>query len=305
MLATGGRARRLSLAGADSANVHYVRSINDTLRLQEQFRPGRRVLIIGGGYIGLEVASMGIKFGLQVTLIEMLPRVLARITASEVSAFYERVHRSRGVEIRTGVGVHALQGGVLVDTVVLSDGSKLSADVVVVGIGLLPNTELAEAAGLEVSNGISVNAYTQTTDPAVYSIGDCCSHENTFLGRRVRLESVPNAVEQAHVCAAAICGKPIQYSAVPWFWSDQYDLKLQMAGLSEGYDQIVIRGEMSNESFCSFYLSQGVIIAADAVNRPQEFMVARKLVAQRVRTTAEQLTDESVPLKALIPACSP
>jgi 3-phenylpropionate/trans-cinnamate dioxygenase ferredoxin reductase component len=155
VLATGGRARRLSLSGADSANVHYVRSINDTLRLQEQFRPGRRVLIIGGGYIGLEVASMGIKFGLQVTLIEMLPRVLARITASEVSAFYEQVHRSRGVEIRTGVGVHALQGGVLVDTVVLSDGSKLSADVVVVGIGLLPNTELAEAAGLEVSNGPS------------------------------------------------------------------------------------------------------------------------------------------------------
>lgn len=304
VLATGGRARRLSLPGANHPNVHYVRTVDDILRLKEQFLPDRRLLIIGGGYIGLEAASVGIKKHLDVTLIEALPRVLARVTAPELSAFYERAHRSRGVKILTGVGVHAFEGDPKVDTVALSNGVRLPVDVVIVGIGLVPNTELAEAANLEVSNGIVVDAYTRTADAAVYAIGDCCSHENTFLKRRVRLESVPNATEQARVCAAAISGKPVAHSAVPWFWSDQYNLKLQMVGLSQGYDQIAIRGDLSKESFCVFYLLDGVIISVDAVNRPAEFMVSKKLVAESKRAPPAQLEDEKLPLKSLLAAKS-
>jgi 3-phenylpropionate/trans-cinnamate dioxygenase ferredoxin reductase subunit len=236
-----------------------------------------------------------------VTLIESLDRVLARVTAPELSAFYATAHRARGVEVLTGTGVHALEGDPLVDAVVLSDGRRLDADLIVVGIGMIPNSELADAAQLDVHNGIVVDAFMRTEDPAIYAIGDCCNHENVFLQRRLRLESVPNAVEQARVCAAAICGKPQPYGAVPWFWSDQFDLKLQMVGLSEGYDEFVIRGDMSKESFCAFYLRKGVLISADAVNRPAEFMAAKRMVTDRATVTAAQLKDESIPLKTLLP----
>jgi 3-phenylpropionate/trans-cinnamate dioxygenase ferredoxin reductase subunit len=305
VLATGGRARRLSLPGANHPNVHYIRSIEDILKLKEQMLPDKRLLIVGGGYIGLEAASIGIKKGLKVTLIESLDRVLARVTAPELSAFYEQAHRSRGVEILTGTGVHGLEGDPLVDAVVLSDGRRLSADLVIVGIGMVPCTELADAAQLKVANGIAVDAFTRTEDPAIYAIGDCCNHENVFMQRRLRLESVPNAAEQARVCAAAICGKPHPYSAVPWFWSDQFDLKLQMVGLSEGYDELVIRGDTAKESFCAFYLRKGVLISADAVNRPQEFMLAKRMVTERTHLTAAQLRDESITLKSLATSAKP
>jgi 3-phenylpropionate/trans-cinnamate dioxygenase ferredoxin reductase subunit len=257
------------------------------------------LLIVGGGYIGLEAASIGIKKGLKVTLIESLDRVLARVTAPELSAFYERAHRARGVDILTGTGVHALQGDPLVDTVVLSDGRRLGADLIIVGIGMIPNTELADTAQLKVLNGIVVDAFTRTEDPAIYAIGDCCNHENVFLARRLRLESVPNAAEQARVCAAVICGKPQPYGALPWFWSDQYDLKLQMVGLSDGYDELVIRGNMEEERFCAFYLRNGTLISADAVNRPQDFILAKRMVTDRTSVTAAQLRDEATSLKAL------
>jgi 3-phenylpropionate/trans-cinnamate dioxygenase ferredoxin reductase component len=302
VLATGGRARRLSLPGANHPNVHYIRNIEDILKLQQQLLPGKRLLIIGGGYIGLEAASVGIKKGLKVTLVESLERVLARVTAPQLSAFYENAHRTRGVDILTGTGVHALEGEPLVDSVVLSDGRRLTVDLVVVGIGMIPNTEIADTAQLKVANGILVDTYARTEDPAIYAIGDCCNHENTFLQRRLRLESVPNAAEQARVCAAAICGKSMPYSAVPWFWSDQYDLKLQMVGLSEGHDQLIVRGDMARESFCAFYLRNEVLIAADAVNRPLEFMLAKRLVSDRAHATAAQLRDEGVSLKSLLPA---
>jgi len=301
VLATGGRARRLSLPGANHPNVHYVRTIEDIVRLKEQLLPRKRLLIVGGGYIGLEAASIGIKKALEVTIVEAMPRVLARVTAPEMSAFYERAHRAQGVTILTGVGVHALEGDPWVDRVVLSDGTRLPVDLLIVGIGLVPNTELAEAAGLEISNGIVVDASTRTSDPAIYSIGDCSNHENTFLERHVRLESVPNASEQARICAAAICGKPVPAGAVPWFWSDQYELRLQMVGLSEGYDATAIRGDPSKQSFLLFYMRGGTVISADAVNRAQEFMVSKRLVAGRVRATPAQLADESLALKSLLP----
>jgi 3-phenylpropionate/trans-cinnamate dioxygenase ferredoxin reductase subunit len=300
VLATGGRPRRLSLPGADHPNVHYVRTIADILRLKEQFAAGKRLVIIGGGYIGLEAASVGIKKGLKVTVVEALPRVLARVTAPEISAFYERVHRSRGVDVKTGVGVHAFEGDALVDAVVLADGTRIESDIVIAGIGLIPNTEIAEAAGLTISNGIVVDLHTQTSDADIYAIGDCAQSENAFFGRSMRLESVPNAIEQARVAAAAIIGKPVPYNAVPWFWSDQYDLKLQMVGLSQGFDQIVIRGDINGESFSAFYLKDGIVISADAVNRPQEFMIAKKLVGERMKVDAAQLADEGFALKSLL-----
>jgi len=299
-ITTGGRPRRLPLAGADKPNVHYVRTLADINRLREQFKPGRRLVIIGGGYIGLEAASVGIKKELQVTLVEALPRLLARVTGPELSAYYDGVHRRHGVDIRLGAGVEALEGGEQVEAVVLQDGTRLPADLVIVGIGLVPNTELAEQAGLEVDNGIVVDLYAQTSDPDIVAAGDCTNHDNGFLGRRVRLESVPNASEQARVAAASICGQRVPHAGVPWFWSDQYDLKLQMVGLSQGHDRVVIRGSMEADSFAAFYLKDGVVIAVDTVNRPQDFMLGKKMVAARLVVDPAALADESVALKSLV-----
>ena len=301
-LTTGGRPRRLSVPGAERSNVHYIRTVADIDRLKQQFGEGKRLVIIGGGYIGLETASVGIKKGLHVTVVEALPRVLARVTAPEISAFYERVHRGHGVDLRTGVGVHALEGNGDACTVVLADGTRLAADLVVIGVGLIPNTELAEAAGIEVSNGIVVDRYAVTSDPDIVAAGDCTNHDNVFLGRRLRLESVPNALEQARVAAASILGRPRVYDAVPWFWSDQYDLKLQMVGLSQGHDDLIVRGDMDANSFTAFYLKDGVVISADSVNRPQDFMVAKRLVAERAAVPSERLRDDAVTLKSLLQA---
>jgi len=300
-LATGGHARRIPLDGADKPNVHYIRTLEDIRRLKEQFGAGKRLVIIGGGYIGLEAAAVGIKQSLDVTLVEAMPRLLARVAGPELSSYYEKAHRAHGVDIRLGAGVTALEGGDTVETVVLQDGTRLPADIVIVGIGLIPNTELAEAAGIACDNGVLVDLYTQTSDPDIVAAGDCTNHDNGFLGRRVRLESVPNASEQARVAAATICGQRTPYAAVPWFWSDQYDLKLQIVGLSQGFDDVVIRGSMDENSFAAFYLRDGVLIAVDAVNRPRDFMVGKKLVAAKMRPDKAVLADESVELKTLLP----
>jgi 3-phenylpropionate/trans-cinnamate dioxygenase ferredoxin reductase component len=300
-LTTGGHPRRLSVPGAALPGVHYVRTIADIDALKQELVAGKRLVIIGGGYIGLEAASAGIKKGLRVTVVEALPRVLARVTAPEISAFYERMHRAKGVELRLGVGVHALEGAGHVERLVLADGSAVDADLVIVGVGLIPNTELAEAAGLEVSNGIVVDRHAATSDPDIVAAGDCTNHDNAFLNRRLRLESVPNALEQARVAAATLVGKPRAHDAVPWFWSDQYDLKLQMVGLSQGYDSLALRGDLQGDRFIAFYLKEGVVISADAVNRPQDFVVAKRLVALRAAVPPERLRDENTPLKSLLP----
>lgn len=299
-LTTGGRVRTLPLHGADRPNLHYLRNIADVQQLHEGFRPGRRLVIIGGGYVGLEVAAVACKRGLQVTVVEALPRVLARVTAPEMSAYYEMVHRSHGVDIRTGIGVAALEASDRVEAVVLADGTRLAADLVVVGIGLIPNTELAQAAGLAVDNGIVVDRQCRTSDPEIVAAGDCTHHDNGFLQRRTRLESVPNALEQARVAAATLCGKPADYGVAPWFWSDQYDLKLQMVGLSQGYDHLVLRGQPAEHSFTVFYLQEGRILSVDTVNRPQEFMVSKRLVAERICADPATLADEAIPLKSLL-----
>lgn len=305
-LATGGRARHLAINDAARAertrNFHYLRNIDDGMAIRARLQAGQRLVVIGGGYVGLEVAASAISRGVKVTVLEALPRVLARVTAPQMSAFYEQIHRDAGVDIRTSVEVTGLDcdaAGDLVTGVHCTGGVILPADLVVVGIGLLPNTEVAQAAGLNVDNGIVVDEYAVTSDPDIVAAGDCTSHPSVFCGRRIRLESVPNAVEQARVAAATLAGKPRIYDAVPWFWSDQYDLKLQMTGLSQGYDQFVLRGAMNSKSFAAFYLKEGKLIACDAVNRAQEFMVAKRLVAAGKCFDPVALADESVPLKTL------
>lgn len=300
VLATGGRPRRLTLPGGDQPNVHYIRTLADVMALQEDFLPGRKLVVIGGGYIGLEAAAVGIKLGLSVTVLEALPRVLARVAAPELSAFYEQAHRRRGVDVRTGVGIVGFGGQGRVESVQLRDGSSLPADLLIVGIGLIPNTELAEAADLDVDNGIVVDCHSQTSNADILAVGDVAQHDNHFFGRSMRIESVPSAQEQGRTAALTICGKPVAHSAVPWFWSDQYDLKLQMVGLSQGYDDVVIRGDVGTESFAAFYLRAGVVICAECVNRPKDFSVCKQLVSQRIRTSRESLGDEATDLKSLL-----
>jgi 3-phenylpropionate/trans-cinnamate dioxygenase ferredoxin reductase subunit len=303
VLATGSRARQLNLPGAHRPNVFPLRTITDVNRIRQRCVVGRRAVIVGGGFIGLEVAAVVMKLGLKVTVLEGLPRVLARVTAPQVSRFFERVHRDAGVDLRTGVQVTALEGEPEVRQVVLDDGTRIDADIVIVGVGVVPNVELAQEAGLAVDNGIVVDEFTRTADPDIHAAGDCTNHPNEFLGRRVRLESVQNAMEQARACAASLAGKGEPYRAVPWFWSDQYDVKLQMVGLSAGHDQCVLRGDPeSSRSFAAFYLRDGHLIAADAISRTADFAMAKKFVASRVRLDAAALADEAVALKSLVPA---
>ncbi len=304
VLATGGTARKINVPGADLGEIFYLRSIADVDLLQPRLVAGKRLAIVGGGYIGLEVAAVAVKHGLTVTVLEGMPRVLARVTAPALSEFYERTHRKAGVDIKTGVSVSGFSAGPdgkTVATVDLADGGKVPADFVLVGIGLAVHTELASAAGLEVDGGIVVDAVSRTNDPAIYAIGDCAMHANHgFLQRKIRIESVPNALEQARIVAAHITGRPIPATTAPWFWSDQYDLQLQMVGISEGYDNLVIRGSTDTTSFIAFYLKDGRVIAADAVNRPAEFMAAKRFVGERVVIPPEQLGDEQISLKQLL-----
>lgn len=304
VLATGGRARQMRVPGAELGNIHTLRNIADVRKLQPIFVPGRRLTIVGGGYVGLEVAAVAVKRGLSVTVLEGAPRVLARVTAPEISAFYERVHRAEGVDIRTDVAVSGFlagAGGSDVAAVECGEGAPHPADAVIVGIGLVANTELAEQAGLMVDGGILVDAEGRTNDKHIFAIGDCATHaHHGFLERRVRLESVPNAIEGARSVACAIMGQAAPSATAPWFWSDQYSLKLQMVGLSETYDEMAVRGSPESRSFIAFYLKDGHVIAADAVSRPGDFMAAKRLVAERSAVPVSALQDDTVPLKTIM-----
>jgi 3-phenylpropionate/trans-cinnamate dioxygenase ferredoxin reductase subunit len=277
VLALGSRARRLTVEGANLAGVHYLRSIKDVDDIRAELNHARRAVIIGAGYIGLEVAAVMQQQGLDVTVVELADRVMSRVVSPEISDFYQIEHANQGVKLRLSTGV--------------------PADFVIVGIGIVANTELAASAGLSVDNGIVVDDRCQTSDPAVYAIGDCTAHPNIIYDRQIRLESVHNALEQAKTAAANICGKETHYAQVPWFWSDQYDLKLQIAGLSEGYDEIVIRGNPANRSFACLYLKNGRLIATDAVNAPREFVQSKDLIASHAKIESARLADTEIPLR--------
>lgn len=301
-ICAGARVRKVDIPGSGLSGIHYLRDMADAEAIKQSVVAGQQAVIVGGGYIGLETAASLTKLGMQVTVLEMADRILQRVTAPEVSEFYHRVHTEKGVRIITNSCAGAFVGEEKVEKVVCTDGMELEADLVVVGVGVIPNTKLAEAAGLTIENGIVVDEFCATDDPNIVAAGDCTSHVSKIYGRRIRLESVPNATEQAKTAAATICGTQKDCTSLPWFWSDQYDLKLQIAGLSQGYDEVVIRGDInSNEGFAAFYLQQGQLLAADCVNRPKEFMLSKRLIAAGETVAAAKLADESIAVNELIP----
>lgn len=303
VLALGSRARPLAVEGADLENVHYLRGIDDVEAIRAQFDAAQRLVIVGGGYIGLEVAAVARGLGMDVTVVEMADRVMSRVVSPEISDYYQIEHTNQGVKFRLSARVRQLRGKKRVKKVVLDNDEEIRADFVVIGAGILPNTELAREAGLDVADGIVVDDRCQTSDPDIYAVGDCTSHPNDIYGRHLRLESVHNALEQAKTAASNICGRETHYCEVPWFWSDQYDLKLQIAGLSDGYDEVVIRGNPAERSFACLYLKKGRLIAVDAVNAPRDFMQSKALIAARALIPADQLADSDKSLKELGAAC--
>ena len=298
--ATGGSPRRLSCAGATLAGVHGIRTRADVDQLEAELPGVTRVVVVGGGYIGLEAASALTKFGKQVVLLEALDRVLARVAGEQLSRFYEGEHRAHGVEVRLGVAVDCLVGDERVRAVRLAAGEEIACEAVIVGIGIVPAVAPLLAAGAAGGNGVEVDATCRTTLDGVYAIGDCAAHENRFAaGARIRLESVQNANDQANVVARAIMGDVRDYDAVPWFWSNQYDLKLQTVGLSTGHDRAVTRGDPASRSFSVVYLRDGQVLALDCVNAVKDYVQGRKLVEARAAVDAGLLADASVPLKTL------
>lgn len=297
IIATGSRPRLLDVPGADLRGIHYLRGIDDVNEIRSDMAAGKRITIVGAGYIGLEVAAVAAQLGLSVTVVEMEDRVMSRVVSPELSSFYEKVHRDNGVEIRLSTGVNGFAGSGTVESVLLGDGGMLATDIVVIGIGIVPNLELAAECGLDVRNGIVVDDHCRTTDPDIYAIGDCTFHPNALLDTCLRLESVHNALEQAKTAAANICGADVTYSQVPWFWSDQYDLKLQIAGISQGYDEVVMRGDPSAKSFSCLYLRNGALIAVDAVNAPKDYVQSKALIAAHARIDPAVLADTDTQLK--------
>jgi 3-phenylpropionate/trans-cinnamate dioxygenase ferredoxin reductase subunit len=300
--AAGGHARPLPLPGANSANVHTIRSIADVDALRADLAAGGAVVIVGGGYIGLEAAAVLRKLGHPVTLLEALPRVLARVAGEPVSRFYEAEHCAAGVDVRLGVAIEALETDAgRVAAVRLASGERLGCSALIVGIGILPAVGPLAAAGAACGNGVEVDEFCRTSLPHIYAIGDCASHANAFAGgARIRLESVQNAVDQAKVAAASILGNPVPYAATPWFWSNQFDLKLQTVGLSAGHDTTVLRGDPASRSFSLIYLKSGRVIALDCINAAKDFIQGRALVERRMAIAAERLSDTAVPLKAML-----
>ncbi|MPY55914.1 NAD(P)/FAD-dependent oxidoreductase [Streptomyces spongiae] len=298
-LTTGGRPRDLRF-GPDDIAGRALHTLDDALALRERLRHGGRILIVGGGFVGLEVAAAATGLGIAVTLVEAQPRVLTRACPPAVSGFVEREHRARGVDLRTGVSVRRLArrgGGVLAE---LSDDTEVGADLVLTGVGIAPNDALAADAGLAVDDGVLVGSLAGTDDPDIVAAGDCTRQWNGFLGRLVRLESVQNATDQARIAARTLCGKPTERFAAPWFWSDQYDHKLQMAGVPQAGDTAVVRGDASSGSFSVVYLRDGTLTALHAVNRPREFTAGRQLVTARAAMTPAEAASEDIPLSDLM-----
>ncbi len=303
VLALGARNRPLPVAGAGLEGVCYLRTLAEAIEVKQRLEQAQQVVIVGGGFIGLEIAASARTLGKPVTVIEALPRLMARVVAPVVSEFFLETHRARGVEILLNAKVEEIQGGVhggdrgKVQGVLLHDGRKIPADLVVIGIGIVPNTELAVEAGLPIANGIATTEFLRTPDERVFAIGDCAEHPSVFTNAQVRLESVQNAVDQAVCVARTIAGRAAPYSATPWFWSDQFEIRLQMAGLPGGHDHTVIRGAPESGKFSVFYFRGGKLCAVDSVNRPADHLAARKLIGSGTTLTPSQAADESVNLR--------
>lgn len=301
--ATGGAPRMLPIPGGDLPGVQGVRTRADADAMKAASETAGQIVVIGGGYIGLEAAAVLRKAGKPVVLLEALDRVLARVAGEDLSRFYEKEHRDHGVDLRLGVQVVAIEGEDRATGVRLGTGEVIPADLVIVGIGIVPATQPLIAAGAHGGNGVLVDHHCKTNLADIYAIGDCAAHENDFAeGAVIRLESVQNANDQANVVAKGICGDEARYHAIPWFWSNQYDLKLQTAGLSTGHDATVLRGDPATRSFSIVYLKGGKVIALDCVNATKDYVQGRMLVTAGLAATAEQLADVETPLKSLLPA---
>ncbi len=300
LLCLGAASRRLTCPGADLSGVHYLRGIADVPPIQEALKAGARAVIIGGGYIGLETAATARKMGCPVTVLEMADRLMNRVVAANVSDYFAQEHRSQGVKIICNTRVVRLEGAGRVERVVCADGSTYPADLVVVGIGAVANMDLASEAGLACENGIMVDEYCRTSDPVIYAAGDCTYHPSLRFEMRVRLESVDNAFEQAKTAALNMLGKPTLHDRVPWFWSDQYENKLLIVGLSQGHDQQLTRGDPATRSFSVCYLKGGELLAVEAINHPKDYMAARKMIADHSRPDIDKLADPHLALKEAV-----
>lgn len=298
--ATGGAPRLLGSGGHHLTGVHTVRTRADVDRMMAELPGVARVVVIGGGYIGLEAAAVLTKLGKKVVLLEALDRLLARVAGAPLSSFFEAEHRARGVDVRLGVTVDCILGETQATGVRLASGEVIEAEMVIVGIGIVPAVEPLLAAGAAGGNGVAVDGHCRTSLPDVFAIGDCALHANRFAGgAQIRLESVQNASDQAAVAAKAILGQPVEYDAVPWFWSNQYDIKLQTVGLSIGHDLAVVRGDAATRSFSVVYFKAGRVIALDCVNAVKDYVQGRKLVVERAEADVARLADPAVPLKEL------
>ena len=297
---TGGAPRRLACTGHDLAGVHAVRNRADVDRMRAELVTARTVVVVGGGYIGLEAAAVLTGLGKSVTVVEVQDRLLARVAGEPLSRFYEAEHRARGVEIRLKTAVICIEecdgraAGVRLD-----DGTSLPADMVIVGIGIIPAVQPLLDAGAEGGNGVNVDQHCRTSLPGIYAIGDCAAHANRYAeNRMIRLESVQNAADQAIIAAKCIAGNPVPYDSIPWFWSNQYDLRLQTIGLSTGYDALVVRGDFETRSFSVVYLREGRVIALDCVNAMRDYVAGKRLVADGLRVDPARLADTAQPLKS-------
>jgi 3-phenylpropionate/trans-cinnamate dioxygenase ferredoxin reductase subunit len=300
LLATGSRPRMLAAPGAELHGVHYLRALTDVEAIRGELVEARHIVIIGGGYIGLEVAATLSELGFHTTVLEMADRAMNRVTCAEVSAFVQAEHTRRGVNIVCNARVESIlpaSAAGRCSAVLCEDGTQYPADLVIVGVGVAPVDELARAAGLDCANGISVDEYCRSSDPRILAAGDCAIHPSPHYGRRLRLESVDNAFEQGTSAALSLLGTPVIHDKVPWFWSDQYDLKLVIVGLNHGYDSIVMRGSAAARSFSACYLREGELIAIDTVNNAKDQMAARKLIAAHARPNPDKLADPNLSLR--------
>ncbi len=298
LLTTGGRVRRLTCPGADLPGIFYLKTIADVDALQAAFLPGARIAIVGAGYIGLEVAAVGAKRGLKVTVFEAMDRVMARAVSPAMSAFFAAEHEKAGVTLKLNTGVEGFEGDGRVERI-RAGGQVYDCDLVLVGIGVMGNDDLARAAGLVCKDGIVVDRNARTSDADIFAAGDCTRHHGRE-GVELRLECVQNAIDQAKHAALAIMGKPKDYSEVPWFWSDQYDLKLQIAGLARPTDTLVMRGDPASRKFSVFHLRDGKVAAVEAVNAGQDYMIGKRLIAEGRPVEAARIADLSIPVKNLV-----
>tara|TARA_B100000029_G_scaffold516694_1_gene632808 strand:- start:1515 stop:2741 length:1227 start_codon:yes stop_codon:yes gene_type:complete len=292
VLATGSLPRKLDLPNSDAKNILYLRDLTDAKLIKESLAHIKHVTLLGGGYIGLEVASALIELNYEVTLLEVEERILKRVTTDEISKFYHDYHSSRGVQIICSTGIEQINvKGELCHELLLTNGDNLKTDLMLVGIGAIPNTDLANAAGLECDGGLHVDHFCRTKDPRILGAGDCTFHFNELLQDNLRLESVPNALAQSKVVASSIIGNDLTYKELPWFWSDQYDLKLQMAGISRGFDDFHVIGDTSAASFLACYGKNGHLIAVDSVNQPKQFMLLKKALSSGSKISMEIIKD--------------